>query len=429
MSESVKEKLDKILQPYEAMLIEAFGDKKRYEHEKAFATLLMVENNALVACSPGSIITALVNVAHCETTLDPTLGLAYLIPRKQRKSDPVAECKLDISYKGMVGIAVDSGSVMDIDASVVRAGDEFEYEMGLNPDMRHRPAGQPNLSHVRGKITHVYAIAFLLNGIKKFVVLSAEDVEKVRRKSNRPDSLMWTDFEDTGYKKTRIKRLYTLLPKTKQTSHAVMVVNQNDGGIDFEKEDRPIRTTDDVSYEQPNYGPPELVKKLNALFDALGVNQAARDMHMAACGGDTKKLEALELMLSNQKAADKILKGVPLQEGNKTATEAVAESTSPAALAVVNIDIKTGKKRDKTEWTLYKITLSDGVVYSTFSKSIADEAQAAKDFDRDVVIEFTQTEKGRNLDKLTIVDKDDKEKNKITQEKLEETGKSLFNKD
>jgi hypothetical protein len=93
--------------------------------------------------------------------------------------------------------------------------------------------------------------------------------------------------------------------------------------------------------------------------------------------------------------------------GGKSAAirEPVRESstgTAPDNLAgetwtgsIVNIDIKTGKKKDGKPWTLYLLQSQDGNEFKTFSETHANFAQEAKQLP--VWIEFEETQYGREI--------------------------------
>ena len=72
------------------------------------------------------------------------LGQAYLIPYGN-------QCQFQLGYKGMLDLAYRTGEVRSITAEVVREGDVFEYELGLNPKLRHVPAQSG-----RGKAIYYY---------------------------------------------------------------------------------------------------------------------------------------------------------------------------------------------------------------------------------------------------------------------------------
>ena len=200
--------------------------EETFAREASFAMQAILHGNAAEAlqkCSKQSIQDAVVNIAMTGATLNPALQQAYLIPRK-------GKCCLDFSYRGLIKLAVDSGSVLDIDSTVVHEKDVFEYEMGLTPKLGHVPSNEDE----PGPMRFVYAIAILLSGIKKFIVLNRAEVDKIRASSQMPNGLMWKDFFDEACRKTAVKKLYKMLPQTDKLSNAVWVVNQHEG-LDFER--------------------------------------------------------------------------------------------------------------------------------------------------------------------------------------------------
>lgn len=192
--------------------------EKDYNREINFAIQAIRGNDLLQKCDEQSIRNAVTNVALIGATLNPALQQAYLIPRK-------GKCCLDLSYKGLVKVAVDSDSVYDIDAVPVFEGDEFYYEMGLNPTLRHVPK---MFDDDKGKkVIAVYAVATLHHGIKKFVVLDREKIERAKKSSQT--SKVWDAHYDEMAKKTAVKLLYKLLPQTERMSTAVSVINEHEG--------------------------------------------------------------------------------------------------------------------------------------------------------------------------------------------------------
>jgi recombination protein RecT len=198
--------------------LEVVGEKD-YNREINFAIQMIRGNELLQKCDEQSIKNAIVNVALTGATLNPALQQAYLIPRK-------GKCCLDFSYRGLCKIAVDSDSVYDIDASAVFEGDEFYFEMGLNPVLHHVPKRGDTLKE-KGKIVAAYAIATLHHNIKKFVVLDREKIDRAR-KSSQTDKV-WSAHEDEMAKKTAVKLLYKLLPQTERMSTAVSAINEHEG--------------------------------------------------------------------------------------------------------------------------------------------------------------------------------------------------------
>lgn len=101
-----------------------------------------------------------------------------------------------------------SGEIATWDVQAVYENDHFEFELGDDPFIKHRPA----LSG-RGKLIAVYSVATLKTGEKTRDVMSVEDVEAVRSKS-RSQRGPWSDpvFYPEMAKKTVARRHSKVLP-------------------------------------------------------------------------------------------------------------------------------------------------------------------------------------------------------------------------
>ena len=188
-----------------------------------------------------SIKNAIANVALCGTTLNPVLGKAYLVPRKV---NGVMLCCLDMSYKGLAGIAMDSGSVKHLAPRLVYSFDSFEYwEEDGEPHIKHRMELNPPVEFTAGPakfwdyLVCGYLVATLHDGYK---IISAPfpkwKLEKAMKISKTTGEFTpWRQFPDEQCLKTIVKHGYKLLPQTDRMSQAVEVLNQHEGA-DFEKE-------------------------------------------------------------------------------------------------------------------------------------------------------------------------------------------------
>lgn len=193
-------------------------DEKTYNKEIIFAKQAFDNNDGLQKCDTSSIRNAIVNIALTGASLNPALQQAFLIPRK-------GKCCLDFSYRGLCKIAVDSESVYDIDAVAVYEGDEFDYELGLSPWLKHKP--KMHSAEDKPQVIAAYAVAILHHDIKKFVVLDKEKIE--RSKKSAQTSKVWDVHYDEMAKKTAVKLLYKLLPQTERMSVAVKALNEHEG--------------------------------------------------------------------------------------------------------------------------------------------------------------------------------------------------------
>ena len=158
-------------------------------------------------CTPQSFLGAMMNAAQLGLEPNTPLGQAYLIPFENRKKG-VTECQFQIGYKGLIDLAYRSGEVKMIDAQTVYENDEFEYELGMDPVLKHKPA-RTN----RGNPIYFYATFKLTNCGQGFQVMSIEDVrEHAKKYSKTYNNGPWqTNFEEM-VKKTVLKKLLKYAP-------------------------------------------------------------------------------------------------------------------------------------------------------------------------------------------------------------------------
>jgi recombination protein RecT len=195
--------------------------KMNFNREASFAIQLMMSNPALIKCDPDTIRHAVVNVALTGLTLNPALHYCYLIPRK-------GKCILDISYIGMIKILTDAGSVKNIEADVICQNDKFDYRKGSDPYFKHVPV----LSN-RGEIIGSYALAFFRDNGFQFEILGRDEIEKVRATSESYANEQarkyspWEVWFSEMAKKTALKRLFKLLPKTQFSEQLIAAISHD----------------------------------------------------------------------------------------------------------------------------------------------------------------------------------------------------------
>lgn len=155
----------------------------------------------LMECTRTSFLGALMNAAQLGLEPNTPLGQAYLIPYGK-------ECQFQIGYKGLLDLCYRSGEVASVQAQVVYEYDKFEYELGLEPQLKHMPAIEN-----RGKAKFVYAVCKLKNGGYVFEVMSMDDARKHAEKYSKAyKSGPWqTNFEEMA-KKTVLKRVLKYAP-------------------------------------------------------------------------------------------------------------------------------------------------------------------------------------------------------------------------
>ena len=110
----------------------------------------------LQECSQMSFLGALMNAAQLGLEPNTPLGQAYLIPYKNHGK---LECQFQIGYKGLIDMVYRNDNIQTVQAQCVYEKDVFEYELGLEPKLVHKPAIKD-----RGELILVYALWKAKNG-------------------------------------------------------------------------------------------------------------------------------------------------------------------------------------------------------------------------------------------------------------------------
>lgn len=179
----------------------------------------------LLECTPMSVIQCCMDLAQLGLSPDP-FGSAYLIPYENRKAGTV-ECQLIVGYRGLVELARRSGTVSSVQAEIVREGDEWELEYGLEPKFRHVP--KPGNT---GKVVRVWALARFKDGSHQLTVMDATEIEAIRKRSRAANSGPWVSDWNEMAKKTAIRRSSKLWPLTTELEHALELSDRTE--FDFE---------------------------------------------------------------------------------------------------------------------------------------------------------------------------------------------------
>ena len=162
-------------------------------------------NPKLAECTPKSFLGAMMTAAQLGVEPNTALGQAYLIPFRNHG---IMEAQFQLGYKGLIDLAYRSGDVSIIQAHVVYENDEFTYELGLDPQLKHVPAAKE-----RGKPIAYYAMFKTKDGGYGFEVMSVNDVtEHARRYSKSFGNGPWQTNFDEMAKKTVLKRVLKYAP-------------------------------------------------------------------------------------------------------------------------------------------------------------------------------------------------------------------------
>lgn len=202
--------------------MQAYVKKMEGEIKKALPSVITPErftritlsalstNLKLQDTTPQSFLGAMMTAAQLGLEPNTPLGQAYLIPFYNGKEKRL-ECQFQLGYKGLIDLAYRSGQISVIQAHTVYENDEFEYELGLDPKLKHVPYKGVD----KGDPICFYAVFKTKDGGYGFEVMSTEDVQEHAKKYsqsyNSSYSPWTTNFEEMA-KKTVLKKALKYAP-------------------------------------------------------------------------------------------------------------------------------------------------------------------------------------------------------------------------
>jgi len=205
------------------------GEILNFEKECLFAKQQLEKNDftlSVAANNNGSLKNAIINIASIGISLNPAYAHAYLVPRDG------AVC-LDISYKGLIKLATDTGSILWAKAVLVHEQDKFEW---LGP--AEAPSHKADVFKDRGAIIGGYCIAETHNNRILCDTMTIAEIEKIRDTSKtwtneaQRKYSPWLNWPEEMMKKTLIRRAYKSWPQTdkkERLDYAVHALNEYDG--------------------------------------------------------------------------------------------------------------------------------------------------------------------------------------------------------
>ena len=193
-----------------------------FERESGFAIQILQNNDFAMKIAMGakpSLLAAITNIAAIGISLNPARKQAYLVPRG-------GKICLDISYVGLLDIAIASGSILWGQAELVRENDAFrKVGMDKQPVHEFEPFGKS-----RGEIVGAYVVVKLHNGDYLTTTMDIDDIYSIRNRSEswkRNGGGPWSTDEGEMIKKTVIRRAYKLWPKTERLDSAMDQLSAN----------------------------------------------------------------------------------------------------------------------------------------------------------------------------------------------------------
>lgn len=195
-----------------------------FEREAGFAIQILTSGDYISKLAAGdrqSVVNAVTNIAAIGISLNPAKKQAYLVPRKGKVC-------LDISYMGLIDLAVQAGSILWAQADLVYANDAFALNgFDKPPTHSYNP-----FSKERGDMVGAYVVVKTPSGDYLTDCMSREEIDAIKNRSESVKagkSSPWdTDYGEMS-KKTVVKRAYKYWPKADRLDAAIHHLN-TDGG-------------------------------------------------------------------------------------------------------------------------------------------------------------------------------------------------------
>ncbi len=207
-----------------------------FEREAGFAIQVLTASDYITKMAVQdrqSVVNAVTNIAAIGISLNPAKKQAYLVPRK-------GKICLDISYMGLIDLAVQSGSILWAQADLVYANDAFT----LNGFDRPPTHSFNPFSKERGEMIGAYVVVKTHSGDYLTDCMSKADIDSIKNRSESVKagkSSPWdTDYGEMA-KKTVVKRAYKYWPKNDRLDAAIHHLN-TDGGEGLAVQHAPAST-------------------------------------------------------------------------------------------------------------------------------------------------------------------------------------------
>lgn len=195
-----------------------------FEREAEFAIQTLQNNEfstKIAANNRQSVVNAVTNIAAIGISLNPAKRQAYLVPRDGRIC-------LDISYMGLMDLAMATGSILWAQAELVYEQDAFALNgFDRPPTHQYNPFAKD-----RGQVVGCYVVVKTHTGDYLTTCMSRDDIDSIMNRSQSVKSgksSPWkTDYGEMA-KKTVVKRAYKYWPKTDRLDRAIHHLNTDSG--------------------------------------------------------------------------------------------------------------------------------------------------------------------------------------------------------
>lgn len=177
----------------------------KFEAEAGFAIQILSKSEYAIGMAMKnrqSVVDAVTNVAAIGISLNPAKKQAYLVPRDN-------QICLDISYMGLIDLAVDCGSILWAQANLVYEKENFQIAGFDRPPVHERNP----LAKDKGALVGAYVVAKTRDGDYLTDVMSIDEIYAIRDRSSawkawvsKQKKCPWVTDEGEMCRKTVVKR-------------------------------------------------------------------------------------------------------------------------------------------------------------------------------------------------------------------------------
>lgn len=216
-------KISDLLGKYRSSIAQVLPKHLNADRMIQICTTLIAKNPDIANCTTASIIGAVTQASILGFKPVAALGHCYFVPYNNKQADGsyAKEVQFMIGYKGFIDLCRRSGELKTIHAACVYEGDQFSYQLGLYPELKHVPSAP--IESVE-KLTHAYAVAHYKDGGYNFVVLKKPQIESLRLRNRSQKNYIngaWKSDYDKMSMAKAIKQLATFMPLSEETQLAV----------------------------------------------------------------------------------------------------------------------------------------------------------------------------------------------------------------
>lgn len=269
--------------------VKMFGTEERFLQEASFLLGIINDKPELKECTGASIIGVMVKVASCKLSLNSVLNECYVIARNMKVKEPGQPDRWEKracvtpSYIGLCKLATDTGSVKHFEAQVVYKGDQFEFDLVNKVPTVHKPYW--TIGAARGAMIGAYGFATLVDGSIIPEHMGADELAKIRSKSDNAEGAVYKDWEGEMARKALLKRLQKHVPRTDRSEAFLKAIEIDNEGYDLSKPTQaaPAALTPDQERQK------ELMAQVLQAFKIYkGTDKAEINKKLAAEAGTNK---------------------------------------------------------------------------------------------------------------------------------------------